>query len=220
VFAKYTQLTNNGEHNTFGGEFALNHINNAPLGTSWWISATYDNYWTTSTSLSAAYLNFPLPSYLINAGVRLRTSSNPLWSGTLLADFHSNGFHFDPLVYYQGDTFFYPNGALCANATTGLFDVCQQMIAHGWWWTKLNVYKELGTKPTVTLGFTVSNLFDNNTDTTPCTNDDPFYPPYSGTGCWPFDGPRSGVIGPPGQLIYQNYSQSPRTFFFYAGIKM
>lgn len=220
VFAKSTILQNNGEHNTFGAEFALNHINNSPLGTSWWLSATYDNYWTTSTSLSAAYLNFPLPSYLINQGMRLRTSSNPLWSGTLLADFHSNGFHFDPLVYYQTDTFFYPNGALCPNAATGLFDVCQQQTAHGWWWSKLNVYRDFGTKPTLTLGFTVSNLFDNNTDTTPCSNSDPFFAPYNGTGCWPFDGPQSGVIGPPGQLIYQNYSQSPRTFYFYAGIKM
>ncbi len=219
-FPKTSILTNNGEHNTMGVEFALNHINNAPLGTSFWLSATYDNYWTTSTSLSAAYINFPLPSYLINSGLRLRDSANPLWSGTILADFHSNGFHFDPLVYYQGDTFFYPNGSLCANANTGLFDVCQQQVAHGWWWTKVNVYKDFGTKPTVTLGFTVSNLFNNTTDTTPCTNGDPYYAPYNGTGCWPFDGPQSGVVGPPGQLIYQNYSQSPRTFYFYAGVRM
>jgi hypothetical protein len=220
VFAKNTILTNNGEHNTFGAEFALNHVNNASLGTSWWISATYDNYWTTSTSLSAAYINVPLPNNLIQQGVRLRNFANPLWSGTILIDFHSKGFHFDPLVYYQGDTFF-NTGVLNTNPATGLPYISEnEQIAHGWWWTKVNVYKEFGTKPGLTLGFTVSNLFDNNTDTTPCSNSDPFYAPWNGTGCWPFDGPRSGVVGPPGQLIYQNYSQSPRTFYFYAGVKM
>ncbi|HEY9179996.1 MAG TPA: carboxypeptidase regulatory-like domain-containing protein [Candidatus Baltobacteraceae bacterium] len=220
VFAKNSVLTNNGEHNTFGAEFAFNHINNAPLGTSFWISATYDNYWTTSTSLSAAYINSPLPNNLVNEGIRLRTYANPLWSGTFLADFHSNGFHFDPLVYYQGDTFF-NTGRTKTNPATGLRYIYQnEQIAHGWWWTKLNVYKEFGAKPALTLGFTVSNLFNNTTDTTPCTNGDPFYAPWNGTGCWPFDGPQSGVIGTPGSLIYQNYSQSPRTFYFYAGVKM
>jgi hypothetical protein len=58
----------------------------------------------------------------------------------------------------------------------------------------------------------VSNLFDNVTDTTPCQSD--------GTGCWPFDGPQSGVTAPLNQWIYQNYSQSPRTIYFFAGIKM
>jgi hypothetical protein len=220
VLAKNTILTNNGQHQTMGAEFGLNHVNFSPRGTSFWVSATYDNYWTTSTTLAAAYINSALPDYLINKGIRVRAIANPLWSGTILADFHSNGFHFDPLIYYQGDTFF-NTGQLCTSTVTGLKYICQnEQIAHGWWNTKLTVYKDFGTKPTVTVGFTVWNLFDNVTDTTPCTNSDPFFAPYNGTGCWPFDGPQSGVIGPPGGLIYQNYSQTPRLFYFFAGVKL
>jgi len=222
IFARNSVLTNNNRHQTFGFEFGLNHINNAPRGTSYWLSATYDNYWTTATSLAGAYINSSLPANIIQSGMMIRATSNPLWSGTILADYHSNGFHFDPLIYYQGDTFFntgqrntgFPNYRTCSSH--GLQYICQnEMIAHGWWRAKVTTYKEFGPKRNLVLGVTVDNLFNNTMDTTPCQVDN------SGTGCFPFTGPQSGVVGvAPGTQIYQNYSQSPRTFYFFAGIRM
>ena len=216
VFAHNNILTNNNEHQTFGAEFGLNHdVSARPRGTSYWVSATYNNFWTTATDISAAYINFPLPENITRTGLRIRSVSNPLWSGTLLADFHEDRFHLQPLIYYQGDTFF-NTGVTCntdSNGNTVAPFICQnEQIAHGWWRANLTAYEELGTKHNYILGLKVDNLFDQVTDTTPCITD--------GTGCFPFNGPFSGIVDTPGSLIYQNYSQSPRTFYFFAGVKM
>ncbi len=232
-FSKNSVLTNNNRHQSFGVEFGLNHVNNAPHGTSYWLSATYDNFWTNALDISGAYINSALPENIARKGVLVRSASNPLWTATFLADYHSDRFHLDPLVYYQGDTFFNTgdihscvpatdsnNLQQCLNA--GGFPVApyfnsNRLIAHGWWRVNLSAYEELGPKRNLILGVKVDNLLDQVTDTAPCPND--------GTGCYPFDGPQSGVTGtassyPNINWIYPNYSQSPRTFYFFAGIKM
>jgi len=214
VFAHNNVLTNNNEHHTTGAEFGLNHVVNGPRGTSYWISATYDNFWTSAFDISGAFINTPLPENITRTGMRIRSVSNPLWSGTVLVDYHADRFHLDPLLYYQGDTFF-NTGVTCnkdsAGNTVAPF-ICQnEQIAHGWWRANLMAYEELGTKHNYVLGLKVDNLFDQVTDTAPCISD--------GTGCFPFNGPFSGITNQPG-LIYQNYSQSPRTFYFFAGVKM
>jgi hypothetical protein len=162
----------------------------------------------------------------------VRAPSNPLWTSTLVADFHSGRFHLDPLIYYQGDTFF--NTAKVTNCTTWITTsktTCAnhggvyvpsmigqpEQIAHGWWRVNLSAYEELGPKRNFTIGVKADNLLDQVTDTAPCNSD--------GTGCFPFDGPLSGITTPAGNstnpyYIYQNYSQSPRTFYFYLGMKM
>jgi hypothetical protein len=216
IFAKNAILTNNGEHQAFGVEFALNHVDNRPQGTSAWLSLTYNNYWTTTSFiLSGSFVNVPLPANIIAQGIRVRFPDNPLWSGNLLMDYHSNGFHLDPLINYQGDTFF-NTGVTCDTLPDGTSVapfICQnEGIAHGWWWVDLTAYKELGPKRNYVLGLKVGNLFDQVTDVTPCVSE--------GTGCFPFTGPQSGVIDTPGTLIYQNYSQTPRLFYFFAGVKL
>ena len=216
VFAHNNVLTNNNEHQTFGAEFGLNHdVSARPRGVSYWVAATYNNFWTSATDISAAFVNIPLPENITRSGLRIRSVSNPLWSGTILADFHEDRFHLDPLIYYQGDTFF-NTGVTCdkdANGNTVAPFICQnEQIAHGWWRANLTAYEELGVKHNYVLGLKVDNLFDQVTDTTPCITD--------GTGCFPFNGPFSGIVDTPGSLIYQNYSQSPRTFYFFAGVKM
>jgi hypothetical protein len=216
VQSKSTLLSNNNATEETGVEFGLNRIDNAPRGTSFWLSATYDNYWDTSGDISGAYINFPLPQYLIDQGVKVRAASNPLWNVTALMDYHSNGFHFDPIFSYQGDTFF--NTGVVSQPTdsngnpTGPPYISQpEQIAHGWWTANLMAYKEFGGTRGFTVGFNVQNIFDNVT---------PIYPCYSGgNGCYPFNGPQSGVSNQTG-LIYQNFSQTPRTFYFFAGIKM
>jgi hypothetical protein len=86
-----------------------------------------------------------------------------------------------------------------------------EAIAGGYWKVNLTPYVELGANRNVIVGFKIDNLFDNTNDVTPCLS--------SGTGCYPFDGPQSGVYNQNG-YIWQNYSQSPETIYFFAGIKM
>jgi len=209
-------LSNAGAHNAFGAEFALNHVNNAPRGTSYWISGTYDNYWTTSTSLAGSFVNSPIPQNLIDKGVFVRAFANPLLQGTAVVDVHSNGFHLDPMVVYSTEYFYNianthnpVTGKTCVDATGGP-QICQnEKIAGANFWTKLTAYQELGR---FVVGVRIDNLFNNTNDVSPCTSD--------GTGCYPFNGPQSGVSTLPGVDIYQNYSQGPRTLYFFAGLKM
>src|SRR5579872_5752340 len=211
AFSKNSILSNNNATEDTGVELGVNRVNNAPKGTSFWLSLTYDNYWDTSGDISGAYINFPLPQNIIDKGIKVRALSNPLWNFTGLVDYHSNGFHFDPIVSYQGDTFF-NTGTVTYPKVGEPYISANEQIAHGWWTANLMAYKEFGTTKQFVLGFNVQNLFDNTMDIYPCTSD--------GTGCSPFDGPQSGVIDTPGTLIYQNYSQTPRTFYFFAGVKM
>src|SRR5579884_3816814 len=235
IFAHNNILTNNNEHQTFGAEFGLNHdVSSRPRGTSYWVSATYNNFWSSAEDISAAYINIPLPENITRNGTRIRSVSNPLWSGTILADFHEGRFHLDPLLYYQGDTFFntadihscIPATVLDSDCGTTSFPgsvpvapyiASNRLIAHGWWRANLTAYEELGPKHNYILGLKVDNLFDQVDDTAPCASD--------GTGCFPFNGPFSGIVDTPSAYpninwIYQNYSQSPRTFYFFAGVKM
>jgi hypothetical protein len=222
-----TVLSNGQKHTAFGLEFALNHIDNSPRGTSVWISGTYDNYWTTSTNLAGSFVNTPLPQNIIDQGVLVRATGNPLWSGTILADYHSGRFHFDPLLYYQSPSYYnigdihscvpasIPD-SICGTAGVGgtvvaPYIATNELLSSGYWKAKITTYEELGTKRNYIVGFTVDNLFDNNNDVTPCFS--------SGTGCSPFDGPFSGVTNQTG-FIYQNYSQTPRLFYFFAGVKI
>ena len=211
-------LSNAGAHNAFGAELALNHINTADHGTSFWVSGTYDNYWTTSTSLAGSFVNGPIPQNLIDEGVFVRAFANPLLQGTIVADYHSGRCHCDPVAVYSTEYFYNianttdVNGNSCANAA-GAPQICQnEKIAGANWWTKITAYEELGSQRQYILGVRVDNLFDNTNDVSPCTSD--------GTGCFPFNGPQSGVVNTPGQDFYQNYSQGPRTFYFFAGVKL
>ncbi|HKU68097.1 MAG TPA: TonB-dependent receptor [Candidatus Baltobacteraceae bacterium] len=226
------QLQSTQSHNAAGFEFALNHLNTADRGTSFWLSATYDNYWTTSTALAGSFVNGPLPANIVSAGNYVRATGNPLFSGTLVADYHSGRFHFDPLLYYQTldaynvgvisycTTYVTTSASRCA-AHSGTvvppFIAQNEQWAGAYWKAKITAYEELGPTKNFILGFSVDNLFDNTNDVTPCNSD--------GTGCFPFDGAQSGINTPAGNsnnpvYIYQNYSQSPRTFYFFAGVKL
>lgn len=205
-----TVLSNFGRHQTFGIEFGLNHVNNMPRGMSWWISGTYDNYWTSNRSLPASYVNTPLPPNIVLAGQLVRVTGNPLMSGSIVADYHSDRFHLDPLLYWQNGTF-YNTGVTCGPSTAA-YICAPESIAGGYIKVSLEPWLELGPKRNVIVGLKVDNLFNNNNDIIPCVSD--------GTGCYPFNGPYSGVVTAPGTSIYQNYSSGPRTFYVFGGIRM
>ena len=233
-----TVLNDYGQHQTFGVELGLNHINNASHGTSWWLSGTYNNYWTSSTALPASFVNSPIPQNLVNSGVLVRAFGNPLISGTIVADFHSDRFHLDPLVYYQTDTFY--NVAVTSQCTTWITTSKATCTAHGgtivdpfiaqgekvagaFWRVNLQPWIELGPKRNFIVGLKVDNLFNNVNDIAPCNNGPSSVMP--GTGCFPFDGPYSGVNSAAGTTtnpayIFQNYSQGARTFYFFGGVRL
>jgi hypothetical protein len=217
IFSPRSILSNNQVHQDAGFEFALDRIDNHPAGLSFWLTATYDNYWTSSTALAGAFINSPEPQSLINEGHLLRATANPLWSTSFLFDWHMDGFHVDPFVVYQGDYFFYANpglsfpdcGGNCPPWVSG-----KQQIASGFWNVNLQVYKDIGPQRNYFVGFQIQNLTNNydNANLVPCVS--------NGTGCFPFDGPQSGVKDTPGSLIYQNFTSSPRTFEFMAGLRL
>lgn len=216
IFAKLPVLADNQQHHDFGVEFELQHIDNHPVGLSFWLTATYDNYWTTS-ALAASFESFPEPQDLINAGHLIRATANPLWNTAYAFDFHDNDFHFDPLVIYQTD-FFYntsnikPACSTCAPPHPSYFTTPEN-IASAYWIVNLDVWQDIGPRKNFFIGVKADNLFNNMHDVVPCET-------FSGTGCGPFYGPWSGVNVPPKTFIYQNYSQNPRLFEFYAGVKI
>jgi hypothetical protein len=201
-------LADNQKHQDFGIEFGLQRVDNHPVGVSFWLTATLDNYWTTATSLPVSFESFTLPYQLINEGVMVRASGNPLWNTNLLFDIHDGGFHFAPMVTYQTD-YFFNTGYVVNNQITE-----PEQIASAFWNVQLQAWQNFGPQDRYFVGFQIFNLTNNddNFNLTPCVTD--------GTGCYPFDGPQSGVMDTPGSLIYQPTTQNPRTFMVMAGTRL
>ncbi|HYK54137.1 MAG TPA: TonB-dependent receptor [Candidatus Eremiobacteraceae bacterium] len=246
-------LSNAGHDNALGAEFDLSHVIHGD-GLSWWLTGTYDNYWTTSTG-QASFVNFPLDQNLINAGFRVRDPSNPLLSGTMSADWHSHGWDILPFAYYQTHTYYNvyncyvgPEGLCLATLNNQTWDpgvgpstgqpatppdatplLQPEQIAGAWWLANISVLHDLGT-PQTSIGVRVTNIFNVSFNTTPCQT--------NGTGCYPFDGPQSGIVNPvvsnpisfegapayaPGTtfasstpvFINQNITDYPRTYEFF-----
>ena len=189
-----TTPTNAGANHVFGAEFGFSHVDNRSTGASAFISGTYQNYWTTSiSSVTGSYTQSQLPANLAASGFRLRATGNPMFDGTATFDLHSGVYSLLPLVYYQVGTFYNvgPGG--------------NESIAQANWKVNATLLRRFGQagKPS-SIGLRVTNLTNNKNDTAPCTSD--------GTGCYPFNGPQSGVTTAKGATIYQNYTQDPRRY--------
>ena len=243
-------LSNAGHDNALGAEAELSRVVHGD-GLSWWLTGTYDNFWTTSTA-TAAFVNFPLSQLMINSGFRVRNPSNPLFSGTISADWHSHGWDVLPFAYYQTHTYYNvyncypdPNGGCLVTAGGQVYDPTQssvfpvpgsavpllqpERVAGAWWLANLSVAHDLGSSNNK-IGVRVTNIFNASFNTTPCQTD--------GTGCYPFDGPQSGIVNAvtsnpinipaaaeygPGAtfasstpvFINQNITDYPRTYEFF-----
>ena len=187
--------TNAGSNNVFGAEFGLSHVDNRSTGASVFLAGTYQNYWTTSiSSVTGSYTQSQLPANLAASGFRLRATGNPLFNGSATFDLHSGDFALLPLVYYQVGTFYNvgPGG--------------NESIAQANWKVNATLLRHFGPpgNKASAIGLRVTNLTNNKNDTAPCTSD--------GTGCYPFNGPQSGVVNAKGTSIYQNYTQDPRRY--------
>jgi hypothetical protein len=232
------EITNNLHIRSFGVELGLSHVEPGPVGKSFWLSASVNNYWTQVSDLGqVSFVNFPIADYFVQRGVYVRSQYVPPFAATLVADIHANGFHLIPDVYYTYGNFYNTGGCIDRDATTGAVlpytqydqpDDCTsdaatfnqtlppvmapQAQGMAYWKANVTFLKELNAH--YTIGARITNLTDNQHDwtagTTPCYNpQDTNAPQGFGTGCSGYDGPRSGTYAPVG-YIYQNLTQNPR----------
>ena len=205
-FSPTSALSNGGKKSALGAELALNHIDNRTSGVSYFLSATYDNYWTTSLAQSGgAFVNIPLPDNLVRRGVLVRNPDDPLLSGALTVDAHFGSWTVLPYIYYQVHSF-YDIGHGLGTEITG-----PEQIAGGYFKVNLSLLRRMS--PSFTLGIRATNLTNNMHDPVPCKD------VGDGTGCYPFDGPYSGVHVMPGSFIYQSRTQDPRRLEVFATLR-
>jgi hypothetical protein len=222
IYSKEDVPTNGLKIRAFGVELGLNHDDPRPTGAAFWISGSYDNYWTTATSGNISYYNFPLPSNLVDEGVYVRQSFVPLFGGTFLADLHSQGFHIIPLLYYEFDAFY--NIAVLNSKGTQIAQ--PEGKGPGYFILNTTISKSFGPNDEYVVGIRGSNLTNNLQSTLPCVVD------AAGTGCFPYNGPLSGIhmtgspagcigLGQPGvpscTWINQKVSQDARLYEFFFG---
>lgn len=239
------EVTNNLKIRSFGVEAGLSHEDNRPTGASYWIGASLNNYWTqVSYYGQTAFINTPIADYFAKQGIFVRSAYVPPFAATLTADLHANGFHLIPDAYYTYGNFYrlgacnayvggvqgpinqYTQPVSCTgsagtNGHTAAPVMLPQLQGMGYWKLNLTLAKDIGQKYTV--GVRVLNLTNNQHDwtgsTVPCYNpQDPNLPTGQGSGCFGLSGPQSGTIAPVG-YIYQNLTESPRTFEFFANYR-
>ena len=242
------ELTNNLKIRSFGVELGLSHVENGPVGKSFWLSASVNNYWTQVSDLGqVSFINFPIADYFVQRKQFVRSQYVPPFAATLVADIHANGFHLIPDIYYTFGNFYNTGGCIDRNDTDGALlpygqsdqpDDCgsdaatfgqtlspvmaPQAQGMAYWKANVTFLKELNEH--YTLGARITNLTDNEHDwtagTTPCYNpQDSNAPPGFGTGCSGYDGLRSGTYAPVG-YIYQNLTQNPRTIEFFVNYRI
>ena len=228
------RAVNGGFRQSMGAELGFNHVDPRPIGISYWLAATYDNFWTNMTSaLTGSYGSSALPSFL----PVVRNSGNPLFSATLTADIHKDNFHLLPLVYYQGPSF-YQTGQCAATAkwqslpgvgspffscgSTSSFlqkpvRLLPELMSNGYWMANVTGLVHIGEKKDLTLGVSIQNLFNNTNDVAPCWVTQQVNTPSLLPGCSPY----YPSVSTPGQALkpntysYQNYSQQPTQIQFF-----
>jgi hypothetical protein len=223
--------TNAGFRQSFGAELGLSHVDHHQSGISYWLAATYDNFWANSTaSLVGSYGGGSSNSLVSFPPVR--NSGDPLFSGNLTADIHKNAFHLLPTIYYQGPSF-YQAGQCEASASwqalsgvgTPYFACAQnssfiakpahllpELMSKGYWWANATALVHMGADQGLTLGVQVTNIFNNTNDTTPCWVTAQVNTPALAPGCAPFypvSQTNTGTGTATNQYVYQNYSQTP-----------
>lgn len=201
-----TRPYSGGKNRALGADFALAHDMRGRDGLSWFVSLTYDNYWSSSPNIGT-FVN-GLPSYASQTmvyadflkGVEWRNPSNPLWSGSVSMDYHWS--HWDLLSFYYWQTL----------TPYNVYSGVQFGKAYGK--INLTLEREISTQFPITVGVRVSNLFNVLTDTAPCKLDKP-------DGCYPFNSSasfpaRTNFTGTVGTFQYQPYaSQNPRRWEFF-----
>ena len=185
--------SNGGIRQAFGFEFGLNHEDHHKNGVSYWVSGTYDNFWASSlSSLTTPWGLSPIPPSAVARGNLLRSSADPLFSGTLTLDAHFNNVHFLPLVYYQSPVVFY-SGSF-SNSTGQITAVPNQPV--GYWIVNATLLADVGHNQDLTIGIQGQNVLNNSHPVTPCTATKLNNTPNLGIGCGPLWPVGSGAMEP------------------------
>ncbi|MFN2450330.1 MAG: carboxypeptidase regulatory-like domain-containing protein [Candidatus Baltobacteraceae bacterium] len=239
-------VANNLKIRSFGIEAGLAHEDNRPVGASYWISGSLNNYWTQVSAFGqVAFINYPIADYFRNQGIMVRSPYVPPFAATITADLHANGWHLIPNSYYTFGNFFNtgaclryvggapatPNGYTRPVSCTGSPGtnghtqppvLAPEMRGMGYWKVNVTLAKDINKH--LTAGLRVLNASNNLHDwdgaTIPCYNpQDPALPTGYGSGCFSNNGPTSGTNAPVG-YIYQNQTESPRSYEVFLNIKM
>ncbi len=233
-------LSNGTEIRSLGAELGFSHIDPRVTGASVWLSGSYNNYWTQVSAVTGgqvSFLGFPLPGPFLKQGIFVRGYLTPLLTGTFTADFHSHGWHFEPVVYYSYDTFYNTGGCKATDGNGNVLPYNQysqpvdcgsigdtapvlapEGIGTGYWYLNATLSRQVNSR--VTIGLNVQNVTNNQHGTTPCyNNQDPGLATGLGSGCSGNNGPQSGTVAPVG-YIYQNLTQTPREYEGFLRVKL
>ena len=108
---------NNGETRDTGIEIGLNRsLPPAQNGLSWFLSATYQNYWSSSLNLLSPFGGFVNPTTYITSGLLFRNPDNPPYSVSWTADYHHDRFHAMPFLLWQCCAYYNVTGGLTTPA--------------------------------------------------------------------------------------------------------
>ncbi|GAC1442139.1 MAG: hypothetical protein NVSMB59_04050 [Vulcanimicrobiaceae bacterium] len=166
-FGSQSFAKNGGITQDFGIELGLNHVETGP-GLSYFLSGTYQNYWSSSTTLNAAAISPVSASrFLLDRSV-YRVSGNAPISLSLTADYHAHGFHFQPFLLYQCCAYYNVTGS----GTTSAPDPTVHQ-APAYYFANATVSYDVGKSAarSTTIGLRVQNVFDNlKSDIYPTTN--------------------------------------------------
>lgn len=236
-------LSNNLKIRSFGVEAGLSHFDNRPVGASWWLSGSFNNYWTQVSYFGqVAFVNFPIADYFMQHNQMVRSPYVPPLAGTLVADLHADGWHLIPDAYWTYGNFYRTGACGPYNTTIGQSTspvscggsagtnghtsppfMLPELQGMGYWKLNLTLAKDIGKHYVagVRVLNATNNLHDWTGATIPCYNpQDPNAAPGVGTGCFGLNGPQSGFSGPANTYVYQNLTESPRTFEFFVNYKM
>lgn len=166
-FGNASFAKNGGITQDFGIEFGLNHTE-PRNGLSYYLSGTYQNYWSSSTTLTAAAISpVSASKFLLDRSV-YRVSGNAPVSLTLTADYRSNDFHVQPFLLYQCCAYYNTTGS----GTTAVPD-SRVHQAPAYYFANATVsydFAKTGRRYT-TVGLRVQNLFANlKSDIAPIPN--------------------------------------------------
>lgn len=149
---------NNGIRKSAGLEFGLNHDDTRATGISYWVAATWNNFWTNTLSS----LNTPYGSIAVapsTNGTLFRSSLNPSFTGTVTLDAHKNSLHFYPQWYFQGPTTEYYSGSI--NSSTGAITYVPLKSA-GWGQLNATLAVDIGGAHNWQVGIQGMNVLNNN----------------------------------------------------------
>ena len=233
-------LSNNTAIRSLGAEFGFSHLDKRPAGMSVWLSGAYNNYWTQVSAITGgqvSFLGYPLPGPFLQQGIYVRGYQTPLMTATATFDAHVRGWHVLPVLYYSYDTFYNTGGCIpsdgnghlilpytqssspsdCGSITDTKPVLAPEGIGGGYFYLNATILREVSK--TFTIGLNVQNVSNNQHGTTPCYNaQDPALATGLGSGCSPFSGSASGTSAPVG-YVYQNITQTPRTFEGFVSLK-